>query len=98
MECRTCPPLKKVLYNGMFITPDQIPEAWVREMHGLGHINPYNRSVVPGEWPHGVYTCRFEEHGARWQDKDGNWLTFEQIAAGADGVTLVCTGCGLDCT
>jgi hypothetical protein len=78
--------------------PDCIPEAWVRELHGIGHINPYNRPVVPGNWPHGVKDCRFEEHPVHWQDKDGNWLTIEQIIAGIEGKTLVCTGCGLDCT
>lgn len=97
--CKSCKPLKKIEYNGVLMSPDCIPEAWIRELHGVGHLNLHNRPVVAGTWPHGVADCRFEEHPAQWQDEHGDWITIGQIIKHEkEGKILVCTGCGLDCT
>ena len=96
VTCTTCPPIGTVEYNGVEMRISDVPDKFSRWMLGYGHENPWGRPVIPGDWPHTVDTCRFEEHPARWQDNEGNWLTLDE--AKLCGHTLVCTGCGLDCT
>lgn len=80
----------KVSYNDEMINIEDIPSRQVRTMLGYGHFNPFNRPVVSTEvqgtqWPFTPDTCEVSDdpHHTEWI---------------LNGTTLVCVGCGLDCT
>lgn len=78
---------RRIQFDGVDMAIDEVPDAGIRALLGHGHFprDIRARSVVnvPGrEWPHTPTACLTDEH-------KGEWL---------DAHTLVCTGCGLDCT
>lgn len=79
-----------------YTTPTELPElpAGARWGHAPSHhgTNPADSYVYPGRrvllldghtWPHQPETCTDTSHTGTWK---------------LDGLVLVCTGCGLDCT
>ena len=75
---------QEITYNGIPTKVRDIPGASTRALWGYGHGNT-TRPVLPGTWPHTPDTCEQAD------DPDAvAWINA--------GQTLVCTGCGLDCT
>lgn len=75
-----------VEYSGAETRVADLPSTSLRASFGYGHFPGHNRSVVvvPGRtWPHTPETCSTDDY------VEGEWL---------DEQTLVCRGCGLDCT
>lgn len=72
-------------FNGQQMMIKDVPDADVRHMLGYGHHNPYNRRVGVGDWEFTPETCEAadDNNAVKWVD---------------GGNTLICTGCGLDCT
>jgi hypothetical protein len=75
-----------VSINGKEMPLKDVPYP-ARAMFGYGHPAVYKqegREVQPGDWPHTPETCQRADEG------HGEWIN--------GGTTLVCPGCGLDCT
>lgn len=81
-----------VEYNGASMRIRDIPDPFVREMLGMGHAHfSPDRKVItqddsgPRRWPFTIQTCLYsgEQFATEWIN---------------NGQTLVCIGCGLDCT
>ena len=77
----------RIIYNGADMPVSEVPDRMTRALLGYGHfpLDLAHRRVVlvPGRaWPYTPATCLTDEHRGEWLDPS----------------TLVCTGCGLDCT
>jgi len=78
-----------VTYNGTRMRVRDVPDRLLRAMWGYGHAAARGRvgRLIwrPGLWFYTPDTCQLAEapSATRWVE---------------DGQTLVCIGCGLDCT